>query len=86
MKSLIFVLLLGACRNDAITFAHLLDPVATCHEMKTSWLSLDGDTAVCSATNGEKWFCKSNVRDGVPRCERVAPTAPQIEQTTQSAP
>lgn len=76
-RLLILGLLLGACRNDAITFAHLLDPGATCQALGTSW-GPGEDTAACTAVNGEKWFCSGGNRGKPPTCTNVAPIDPRV--------
>lgn len=53
----VLVLALGACRNDAITFAHAIDPTADCRAIETKGETSDGDSAVCRSHAGHTWFC-----------------------------
>lgn len=67
MKYLILLGLLG-CKNDAITFAKLLAPDATCKEVTNSYGGGGTDTAVCTVGN-EVWSCSARV--GHPSCVKV---------------
>jgi len=55
---------LCACRNDAITVAHQIDPTAECRAIGMSW---GIDKAVCRSGT-EVWSCTGNP----PKCEKIA--------------
>lgn len=55
---------LTACRNNAISYAHALDPHARCNAIVTV-VSLghgDADTATC-VSGREVWFCVATASD-----------------------
>ncbi len=63
-KLLLALLLLAACSNDAITYAHALVPEAKCQSLTT-----DGYAHVATCTiprNGgqpeQQWYCAADVR------------------------
>jgi len=52
----LFACILFACRNEAITYAKMLDPDADCSAIKTSWTTSE-DVAVCRV-GSEVWKCE----------------------------
>ena len=56
MKLVLLILLVVACKNDAITYAHIIDPAAACSAIQTGDASSLSDTASCTS-HGRVWFC-----------------------------
>lgn len=69
MKLILAILFLAACHNNAITYAHELDPCARCEAINTSYAGVDDDVAVCR-THDEVWLCVVE-RHGIPDCKMV---------------
>lgn len=61
------LLALAACRNNAITYAHQLDPCAQCSAIVTSPFGDSSDTAVCRTLH-EIWTCRTD-KWGEPECK-----------------
>lgn len=68
MKKLVIALLLVGCRNDAITFAKLLEPTAKCNAVETHPIEPQEDIAVCRVMS-EIWVCRAG--KGTPTCEKI---------------
>lgn len=64
----LFLLILVACKNDAITYAKMLDSTAECQAIKTSIFGNSEDTAVCRV-GSEVWKCE--VRNYTTECQTV---------------
>lgn len=62
---------LAGCRNDAITFAHIIEPGADCTALKTniSKSSSDTDTAVCRVAS-DLLACEAH-GDDIPSCKKI---------------
>lgn len=76
---LLAVAMTAGCRNDAITYAKMLDPRVKCTAVNTEAFMArdDADTAVCTLklTSGrlEVWSCSSNAGTGrYPKCSMEA--------------
>ena len=62
--------MLAACRNDAITYLHLINPDAPCQAVETHYMSKVQDTALC-VSNGKVWFCRAGDDQNPPTCTDV---------------
>lgn len=62
------LILVAACRNDAITIAKTMAPEAECHAINTTtgWTRDDNDTAVCKFERAV-WYCSSRSA----KCEKL---------------
>lgn len=67
MKQLLLVLVLAGCRNDAITYAKMLDPEATCSADCTYGGCTGVNTAYCSI-RGTQWYCVAGKGPHRPVC------------------
>lgn len=72
MKFIGILVLLAACRNEAITYAHMIDPNARCSALSTTWVisGRSADTAVC-VSGSNVWNCV--VKDeAAPSCVTIS--------------